>query len=131
MVFRGLIPRDEVEALYRDADIFVFPSFREPGGNVVYEAMRWGVPVIVAARGGPNWSVDDTTGVRIPVTTPAQYSRDVAEAIKGLADDPARRRAMGQAGRAKLEREALWPLKAAALVRLFEEVVDARTATSV
>jgi len=114
--------------LYQDADIFVFPSFREPGGNVVYEAMRWGVPVIVAARGGPNWSVDDTTGVRIPVTTPEKYARDVAAAIKELADDPTRRRAMGQAGREKLEREALWPFKAAALVGIYEEVVAERTA---
>jgi glycosyltransferase involved in cell wall biosynthesis len=128
VTFKGLIARDEVETLYQDADIFVFPSFREPGGNVVYEAMRWGVPVIVAARGGPNWSVDETTGLRIPVTTPERYASDIAQAIKELADDPARRRAMGLAGRAKLEREALWPLKAEVLVGLYEEVVAGRQA---
>ena len=33
--------------LYRAADVFVFPSFREAGGNVAFEAMGWGLPLIV------------------------------------------------------------------------------------
>ena len=81
VTFKGQIAREEVETLYREADMFVFPSFREPAGNVLYEAMRWGLPVIAAARGGPDWIVDDTTGIRIPVTTPEKYAREISPAI--------------------------------------------------
>ena len=123
VTFKGQIAREEVETLYREADMFVFPSFREPAGNVLYEAMRWGLPVIAAARGGPDWIVDDTTGIRIPVTTPEKYAREISTAIAALAGDPERRASMTAGARAKLEREGLWPAKAAALAQLFEEVV--------
>jgi len=124
ITFHGLIPREDVETLYEDADIFVFPSFREPAGNVVYEAMRWGLPIIAAARGGPDWIVDDHTGLKVAVTEPEQFARDIAEAIRTLAADPVRRRTMGQAAHAKLEREALWSVKAQGLAKLYAEVVQ-------
>lgn len=124
VTFLGLIPRAEVETLYQEADIFVFPSYREPAGNVLFEAMRWGLPIIAAARGGPDWIVDGETGLRIAVTEPAQYARDVAGAIRTLAQDPERRILMGQAARAKLERIGLWRVKAQALVGLYHQVLD-------
>ncbi len=123
ITFHGLLPRDQVEHLYRAADIFVFPSFREPAGNVLYEAMRWGLPTIAAARGGPDYIVDDTNGIRIPVTDPDTYARDIASAIEALADDPKKRQEMGMAGRRRLEREGLWPVKARALVQIYQSVL--------
>jgi glycosyltransferase involved in cell wall biosynthesis len=117
VTFLGLLPRAEVEKLYAFADIFVFPSFREPAGNVLYEAMRWGLPVITAARGGPDSIVDDTTGIRIPVTDPERYAADIASAIGLLAHDVSLRARMGAAARAKLEREGLWTSKADRLVQ--------------
>ncbi len=124
--FLGQVPRDQIEALYAEADIFVFPSFREPAGNVLYEAMRWGLPVITAARGGPNWIVDDKTGVRIRVTTPERYARNIAAAIQTLATDPDRRQRMGDAAREKLANGALWSTKADTMAQLYREVREAR-----
>lgn len=121
--FLGLIPRDQVEGLYREADIFAFPSFREPAGNVLYEAMRWGLPVIAADRGGPGHIVTDQTGIRVGVTTPDAMARDVAAAIRRLAEDPDLRQRMGAAGRDKVAAEGLWSDKAARLVRLYESVI--------
>ena len=63
--FHGRQPRDRVEQFYRAADIFVFPSYREPGGNVVFEAMGYGVPLVVSDRGGPASFVDDTCAIRV------------------------------------------------------------------
>ena len=49
--------RAEVEALYESHDLFCFPSFREPAGGVLYEAMRHGLPVITTDRGGPRGTI--------------------------------------------------------------------------
>lgn len=42
----GRLGRPEVAALYRDADVFVLPSIREPYGTVYAEAMAAGLPVV-------------------------------------------------------------------------------------
>ena len=73
VTFHGRLDRAEVDDYYRAADIFVFPSYREPGGNVVFEAMSHGLPLVVSDRGGPGSAVDDSSGIRVtPVTPPVR-----------------------------------------------------------
>ncbi len=123
ITFHGQLPRAEVDKLYAQADVFVFPSFREPAGNVVYEAMSHGLPVIGADRGGPAFILDDQCGIKIPVTEPDTYAKAVAAAVRRLATDATARQDMGAAGRAKLLREGLWRTKAAELKALYDTVI--------
>ena len=122
VTFLGRVPRDEVERLYATHDAFCFPSFREPAGNVLYEAMRHGLPVITADRGGPAWIVDETCGVRVPVTDPDRFPRDIAAAVRRIALSPDLARGLGQGAREKVARDGLWPAKAARMVALYEEL---------
>lgn len=117
-------PRDRIEDLYRSHDVFVFPSFREPAGGVLYEAMRHGLPVITAARGGPDFIIDDSCGLRIPVTTPERFASDIAAAIRVLAGAPDRIAQLGAAARDKVATQGLWPAKAARMVALYESIVS-------
>ncbi|MDG1459317.1 MAG: glycosyltransferase [Pseudoprimorskyibacter sp.] len=126
--FLGRIPRQDVEALYHENDVFAFPSFREPAGGVLYEAMRWGLPVVTASRGGPEWIIDDSCGIRIPVTNPKQYAVDIADAVRTLHDQPSHRMALGQGARAKVEREGLWHIKAEQLLALYHDIFEQRNA---
>jgi glycosyltransferase involved in cell wall biosynthesis len=120
VTFHGKLPRDKVEALYASHDVFVFPSFREPAGGVLYEAMRHGLPVVTAARGGPAFIVDEACGLRLPVTTPDAFAAAIALAVRRLDDDSALRSRFGQSARAKVAAEGLWPAKAARMVALYE-----------
>jgi glycosyltransferase involved in cell wall biosynthesis len=122
--FLGAVPRAEIEALYASHDVFAFPSFREAAGGVLYEAMRWGLPVITAARGGPDSIIDDRSGLRVPVSDPQTYAADLAQAIRKLDDDPALRLSLGRGARAKVGREGLWPQKARALVAMYRNVLN-------
>jgi glycosyltransferase involved in cell wall biosynthesis len=115
-------PREDIENLYRSHDAFVFPSFREPAGGVLYEAMRHGLPVITAARGGPDFIVDDTCGLRLPVTTPAGFATDIADAIRRLDTDRTLLADLGQGARVKVLRDGLWSAKADRLLTLYNEV---------
>lgn len=122
VTFLGRIPREEVEQLYRDADVFAFPSFREPAGGVLYEAMRWGLPVISVKRGGPDWIIDESCGLKLDCTTPEALASDIATAVRLLAADPAMRQRLGSNSADKLARTGLWGDKAAALVELYDSV---------
>lgn len=127
VTFLGKVSRETVEALYASHDVFCFPSFREPAGGVLYEAMRHGLPVITADRGGPAWIIDQSSGIRVPVTEPEAFARDIASSLRLLAEEPALRKRLGEGARNKVGREGIWPAKAAALVELYKDILDHQT----
>jgi glycosyltransferase involved in cell wall biosynthesis len=116
--FHGKVDRSKVDDFYRAADIFVFPSYREPGGNVVYEAMGYGLPLIVGDNGGPGTAVDDTSGVRVHPGSPDQYAADIAAAMTRLVTDRQARLALGAGARRRVAEIALWDNK----VKQWEEI---------
>lgn len=104
----GHVPRQTVDDFYRDADIFLFPSIREPSGAVVFEAMSWGLPIIAADYGGPAHHVRDSYGIRAPVNDKAAFIASIAEAMEMLVRAPDRRTDMGKAAmRAARDNESL------------------------
>jgi glycosyltransferase involved in cell wall biosynthesis len=124
VVFHGWKSRNEIQDFYRIADIFVFPSYREPGGNVAFEAMGHGLPLIVSDRGGPGSAVDGTCGIRVCPVTPDQYARDIAGAIRRLVENRGLRLSLGNAARRRVADIALWDRKFDHLDSLFEKVLE-------
>jgi glycosyltransferase involved in cell wall biosynthesis len=118
----GWQPRERVGDFYRSADIFIFPSYREPGGNVVFEAMGYGMPLIVSDAGGPGAAVDDGSGIRIHPESPGQYARDIAAAISRLASDRSLRLALGDGARRRAARIGLWENKVDQLDAICAEI---------
>ncbi|MFN3193135.1 MAG: glycosyltransferase family 4 protein [Aureliella sp.] len=122
--FHGQLTRGEVESLYRLTDVFVFPSFREPSGNVVFEAMRHGLPVITTDRGGPGFLVDEKSGVKLAANGPEQLARDLGETIRKLATTPALRMWYSQGARSRVAEVGLWSSKIKHMLGLYEEVLE-------
>jgi glycosyltransferase involved in cell wall biosynthesis len=123
--FHGWLPREQVHEFYRSADVFVFPSYREPGGNVVFEAMGYGLPLIVSDIGGPGAAVDEKSGFRLHPESPDQYARDIAGAITRLATDAALRAALGEGARKRVADVGLWDSKIARLESICAEILAA------
>lgn len=121
--FHGRVPHEEVGRFYAEADAFLFPSYREPGGIVVAEAMSWGLPVVVCDRGGPASTVGDDAGIRVPARDPQQYAADLAAALRRLAADPELAARLGAAARRRVEEVGVWSTKVDALDRLYAEVL--------
>ena len=123
VTFHGRQPRSDVDAFYARADVFVFPSFREPSGNAVIEAMSHGLALIVADRGGPGFVVDDECGFRIPVADPQHFASQIAEAIHKLALEPNLVVVMGTAAREKVRRQFLWDVKIDRMIEIYYKVL--------
>lgn len=91
---RFLGMREDVDRLYGAMDMFVLPSWREGFPRAAMEAAASGLPVIASDVRGCRQVVDHgVTGLLVPVRDGAA----LADAVRALGDDPARRRRMGAA----------------------------------
>jgi phosphatidylinositol alpha-1,6-mannosyltransferase len=78
----------------------------EGWGNVFIEAAACGRPVVVGDSGGAREAlVDGETGLLVN----GADVNEVADAVAALLGDHERARAMGEAGRARVERAHRWP----------------------
>ena len=92
--------REDIEAVYAGMDILVHPAECEPFGRTVAEAMSMGKPVIAVDAAGPAEIVENgTSGMLV---RPGDVGA-MADAVEQLAGDPARRAALGAAGRRRIE----------------------------
>lgn len=95
-LFLGFRHGEELSRLYASSDVLAFPSHTDTLGQVVMEAQASGIPAIVSDIGGPrSLIIEDRTGVVVRKPAPRVW----ADAIVGLASDPARRSAMALAAR--------------------------------
>jgi glycosyltransferase involved in cell wall biosynthesis len=123
VTFHGRLSRKDVDRFYAKADVFVFPSYREPSGNVVLEAMSYGLAMIVADRGGPGFVVDGECGFRVPVTEPRQYATAIANCVRDLIRNPELIASFGKAARNKVRQQFLWNAKVVQLSQLYYDLV--------
>jgi glycosyltransferase involved in cell wall biosynthesis len=124
VTFLGWVPNVDLPPYYRAAAVSVIPSLEEGFGIPAAEAMGCEVAVVASDAGGlPEVVEHDVTGLVVP----RGDSGALARAIGSLLDDPERRRAMGQAGRARALRLFDWDQSAEQFEQLYREVA-ARTA---
>jgi glycosyltransferase involved in cell wall biosynthesis len=99
----GRLGREEVAAMYRDADVFVLPSVREPYGTVYGEAMAAGLPVVGWRAGNlPYLAGHEREGL---FAEPGDVA-SLASALRRLAEDSELRTRLGAAAR---QRAATFP----------------------
>lgn len=109
--------RTDASALYRAADICVFPSRYEPLGNTVIQAWAHGLPVVAAASQGPAALIEDgEDGLLVPVDD----ADALAQAVRRLLNDPMLRIRLAQQGGARVESE----FSEAAVVAQWRELFD-------
>jgi glycosyltransferase involved in cell wall biosynthesis len=124
VTFAGWLGAAEASSRLRAADVFVYPSLREPGGTVVLEAMATGLPSIVADWGGPAEYVVDGTGLRVSVESAATFVSEMADAMLQLAADRALRASMGAAARSRVATRYDWDVLVDRLLGIYAEVVS-------
>lgn len=104
IIVTGRVGDDEVAAMFRRSDLFVFPTLADTFPLVVLEAMSHGLPVLATRVGGIPHQVDDRCGTLVDADDPAQ----LAAGIDRLAADPDHLRRLGENARARVAAEFTW-----------------------
>jgi glycogen(starch) synthase len=117
--FTGHILEDDLNGIYRRADVLVLPSYSEGLPTVLLEAMSFGLPIVTTRiRGAADHLVEGENALFVP----SRDSGALAEAMDRLLDDEALRGAMGENNLRKAGDFA--PAKVVeAYVRVFEDVM--------
>jgi glycosyltransferase involved in cell wall biosynthesis len=116
--------RDDVPQLISALDALLLPSWEEPFGRALIEAMALRVPVVATAVGGPPEILDDgCEGFLVAPREPAAW----AEAIGRFAEDSTLARRMGEAGRRRVERYFSLDQHVAAMLDVYEHALELRS----
>ncbi|MFF2031519.1 glycogen synthase [Arthrobacter sp. NPDC058192] len=119
VVVERMLPRNELIQVLSHATAFACPSIYEPLGIVNLEAMACGAAVVASATGGiPEVVEHGVTGLLVELEQvtdgtgtpldPEKFVTEFAAALTEVVSDPARARAMGEAGRRRAEEHFSW-----------------------
>lgn len=120
--FQGTKHGDAKWLAYADADAFIFPTHHptETFGLVLLEAMAKALPIVTTHwRGVPHVVGKDGAACLCDAHAPAQY----AEALLSLMDDPAMRKQMGEAAKARYESRFTQERFLDSMEKVFREVL--------
>lgn len=123
VAFHGKIPFDEMQKVYRDADIYVLPSLRETTGTAIFEAMANKLPVVTFNQNGAKYVVENDAGVLIDLESKTQVIEDLAKALGELIDDPERRVRYGKCGFNKLKSHYTWDERAKKMSKVYDDLL--------
>jgi glycosyltransferase involved in cell wall biosynthesis len=99
VVLTGFVSEDDLDALYRGADVFVYPSVYEGFGLPVLDAMARGVPTIVSTSS----SLPEVAGEAAVPVDPRSIA-GIVEALERVTTDGALAARLRDAGRARAAR---------------------------
>lgn len=118
--FYGMVDNDSKWLLYKQADIFILPSYSENFGLVVAEALASGTPVITTTSAP--WENLETYNAGKWVSPEKQ---SLTNALRQLLDMPCEKlRAMGKKGQKMVQEHYSWDIIAEKLASVYRYVLE-------
>jgi len=87
VTFCGWISQAEALSRMRSADVFLFPTLRDNGAGVVFEALASGAVPVVVDFGGPGDIVQPDVGYKVPLTNESDIVARIEKILADLASD--------------------------------------------
>ena len=123
VTFNGWVSHDEVLKRLRSADVMVFPSVRDFGAGVVFEALATGAVPVVADFGGPGDIVHPGVGFKVPLANETDFVAQMEKILTDLAHDRGGLERLRRQGMAYARECLTWDAKAQATTRVLRWVV--------
>lgn len=123
VTFHGFVPREEAFRIMGTSHVFCITSVREDTSTVVFEAFRYGLPIIALDHCGFSSVIDETCGIKIPIISRKQVVSEYARHLDFLASHEDVRAALSKGA---LERCKLftWGAKMDVLNRIYEKAIS-------
>jgi glycogen synthase len=129
-----MLDKKEVIQLYSHADVFCCPSIYEPFGIINIEAMACETAVVASAVGGiKEVVVDNETGILVSLeqqrvapfepVNPDAFSKDLANAINKVVQNPDLKKIMASNGRKRVEETFDWVAIAKQTEELYKSLI--------
>lgn len=115
LIFTGVVSGAEKEDILQRADLFSLPSRGEGLSMAMLEAMAHGTPVMLS----PECHFPDAERAGAGIIVERDPAA-MAAALEALLADPERLRAMGEAGRAWMQRDYSWDVVARRLLDVYD-----------
>ncbi|WP_162601139.1 glycosyltransferase family 4 protein [Occallatibacter savannae] len=119
----GWLDHSKVLAGLRSADIFLFPSVRDNGAGVVFEALASGAVPVVADFGGPGDIVIPEVGYKVALTNEAEMVTKMSAILGDLVGNRAHLRKLRSQGMAYARERLTWEAKAVATTQVLHWVL--------
>jgi glycosyltransferase involved in cell wall biosynthesis len=123
VTFHGWLEHSEVLRRLQAADVLVFPSIRDNGAGVVFEALASGAVPVVADFGGPGDIVVPQVGYKVPLTNESDIASQIEKVLTELAGNRDLLERMRQQGKAYARDCLTWDAKAQRTTQVLNWVV--------
>jgi glycosyltransferase involved in cell wall biosynthesis len=121
--FCGWLSHVDALQRLRSADVMVFPSVRDNGAGVVFEALGAGAVPVVADFGGPGDIVHPDVGYKVPLTNEIDVVAQMEKILTELAHNRDRLEQLRRQGMAYVRECLTWDAKAQAVTRILNWAV--------
>jgi glycosyltransferase involved in cell wall biosynthesis len=123
VLFCGWLSHGEALRCMRSADVFVFPSVRDNGAGVVFEALGTGAVPVVADFGGPGDIVHSEVGYKVPLTNESEIVSQLQRVLSDLAGNRDLLNDLRQRGMSYARERLTWDAKAQSVTRILNWAV--------
>jgi glycosyltransferase involved in cell wall biosynthesis len=124
VVFCGWLGHAEVLKHMRTADVFVFPTLRDNGAGVVFEALASGAVPIVADFGGPGDIVYPGVGYKVELTNESDIVSQMETILAQLVNDRDLLERLRQQGIIYAQERLTWEAKAESTTQVLHWVLQ-------
>ncbi len=121
--FCGMLTHTEAMQRLRSADVLVFPSVRDFGGGVVFEALAVGAVPLVADFGGPGDIVHPDIGRKVSLTNESDVVSQMEKVLAELVHDRNLLDRLAQQGMSYAREFLTWEAKAQIVTQIMHWVL--------
>lgn len=121
--FCGWLSHPEVLRHLRTVDVMVFPSVRDNGAGIVFEALGTGAVPVVADFGGPGDIVHSEVGYKVPLTNETEIVLQMERILTDLAGNRDLLNRVRQQGMSYARECLTWDAKAQSVTRVLNWAV--------
>jgi len=121
--FCGWVSHEEVLKRLRATDVMVFPSVRDFGAGVVFEALASGTVPVVADFGGPGDIVYPEVGYKVALIDEKKFVSAMERILAGLAQDRELLNRLREQGMSYAREHLTWDAKAQSTTQVLKWAV--------